>query len=365
MAYPNGQASSGVYDIFHGTNFSPNDVVRGIRDNYSPINRTTMLNSLGYQVGLIQNFVNSSYLGRPEVPVQNAYISNAWSSGQFTVYSGLLTGAHKKTSSKPDYFEAYETDTSFYSMWTRVLPSEVSLTYAHEIDGYHTAELNRSGLYFSNSNFLSTLGLMVNSSDVPGYYDGKYNTWTRFEAAGTDYFRMGNYSNPSGYSGVLELHGKRIDLTAPVAINLQGYTAGSDVNLWFCGSNLTISGGADSANVRIFNNFIPTTDGAKEIGDVAFTWGSGFINGVYSTILSATRTRYDTFVGGVCGATEVWNFDTRIVNNNIVQARAAASPNKFLLSRATPSVSGYLQINSDGQLEFFKIGSSGWVLTHF
>ena len=362
--YPNGQASSGVYDIFHGTSFSPNDVVRGIKDNYSPINRTTMLNSLGYQVGLIQNFVNSSYLGRPEVPVQNAYISNAWSSGQFTVYSGSLTGNVKWASSKPDYFEAYETDGLNYFNSTCVEPSGVALTSTQT--GYHTIELNRSGLYFSSYNSSlggpSTLGLMVNSS-----YDGDYGgckTWTRFEADGTDYFRMGNYSNPVDYSGVLELHGKRIDLTGARAINLQGYSELSNVNLWFCGRSLTISGGADSANVRIFNNLIPTTDGAKEIGDDAFAWGSGFINGVYSTILANGGTRYDTFVGGVCGA-QVWNFSTQIVAGGIVTERAAAAPNKFLLSRISPSVTGFLQLNSDGQLEFFKIGSSGWVLTHF
>ena len=357
MAYPNGQASSGVYDIFHGTNFSPNDVVRGIRDNYSPINRTTMLNSLGYQVGLIQNFVNASYLGRPEVPVQNAYMFSGWAEGSMRSYSGLVTeDTHYYAALFPTYADVKSktgTGDTAVCGHTYIRPYEIEFKY---FDAYSS----KSGLINFDGISLDHITLTDPDTATDFVSDWRVNKANKLVIA-----------NPSatddvgGFSGILELYGERIELTAP-AINLQGYSASSPVNLWFCGSSLTISGGATSANVRIFNNFIPTTDGAKEIGDVAFTWGSGFINGVYSTILSATKTRYNTFIGGVCGATEVWNFDSQsVTGGGVVTARVAASPNKFLLSRATPSVSGYLQINSDGQLEFFKIGSSGWVLTHF
>ena len=73
--YPYGTADTGVFNIFQ-TNFSPDDVVRGIRDNYTPINRTSLMNSLGYQVGLLQNFVNSTYIGRSTTPISSGYITN-------------------------------------------------------------------------------------------------------------------------------------------------------------------------------------------------------------------------------------------------------------------------------------------------
>lgn len=364
MPYPYGTPATGVLNIFTGTSFSPNDVVMGIRDNYSAVNRTTMLNSLGYQVGLLQNFVNSTYLGRPAVPVQNGYFGNAWGSGQFTVYSGDLLSAHTLTSMYPEAFRAYETDNLLYVNETLVRPSGFRLSSTQ--DGAHYVDLNKSGLYFSNFNSSigsSTLQLMVASGIT-----GDYRMWTRLEATGTDYFRMGNYSD-SGYSGVFELYGTRIDLSA-TRTNLQGSTPTANVSLTFCGSHLTISGGTSASNIRTYNNIFPTTNGEREMGDSSYYWKDMY-SVQYTSEFAASTSTFTTRVGGVCGQLGL-TFESQALrqSDGALLSSVGLYPNQVYLSRnlpasPNPAMSGYLRINSSNQLEFFKIGSSGWVLTNY
>lgn len=77
MSYPNTSSpspdfsASGIYQ----SDIGPEAAVGGIIDNYTPVNKAGMKNSIGYQLSLIQNFVNKSYLGRGQHPVNKAYMN--------------------------------------------------------------------------------------------------------------------------------------------------------------------------------------------------------------------------------------------------------------------------------------------------
>ena len=76
MAYPYGIPSSGFISLpdLNSSAFSPNNVTANISDNHSPVNKRTMVNSHGYQISLLQNFVNKQYLGRENDPVISGFI---------------------------------------------------------------------------------------------------------------------------------------------------------------------------------------------------------------------------------------------------------------------------------------------------
>lgn len=79
--YPNDIPAINLSDIWNSGSYTPEDMVVYIRDNYTPVNKTSMRNSLGYQISAVQNYVNSRYLGRESVPVATGYINTLHSSG--------------------------------------------------------------------------------------------------------------------------------------------------------------------------------------------------------------------------------------------------------------------------------------------
>lgn len=351
--YPNGIASTGVYNIFQGTNFSPNDVVRAIRDNYSPVNRTTMLNSLGYQIGLIQNFVNSSYLGRPDVPVQNGYFASGWASGVFAAVSGTF-GSYNYIYSAlyPEY--AKSARASFYDISHFIMtPDEISFSKQSAAVGLHLGSLSYSGLYLENINGMKTY--IMNGSGT--YGSPSQAVW---KVTGTDSLFIGNDSS-ADYSGGFTLWGKNIDLYSTNGIYLQGPSASN--RLSFCGNTLVISGGTNVSNVRFFNNILPTTDGERELGDSGYYWKDLYVTQMHSSFVGVGTSTFVTKVGGVCGAVSD-TFSSEVYNaGGNLQSAVGLYPNKVYL-RST-SYSGYLFINSGGQLEFNRIGTGGQVLTSF
>lgn len=77
--YPNGIPSSGFLSgdiVDPGLSFTPEKVTPNLIDNHSPVNRRTMVNSHGYVLSQIANFVNATYLGRDNMPVLSGYITN-------------------------------------------------------------------------------------------------------------------------------------------------------------------------------------------------------------------------------------------------------------------------------------------------
>lgn len=81
MSYPVGNPPSGLFNIWSSGSFTPEQVVSAIRDTTTPVNKASLVNSVGQQVSLIQNFVNTSYLGRYNYPIASGWINNLYSSG--------------------------------------------------------------------------------------------------------------------------------------------------------------------------------------------------------------------------------------------------------------------------------------------
>lgn len=92
MSYPYGTPASGVNfsDLASSSvSFTPESAVSAIIDNYTPVNKAGMRNSVGRELALLQNFVNLRYLARFSTPINEGYISNI--SGVNCVISDLKT----------------------------------------------------------------------------------------------------------------------------------------------------------------------------------------------------------------------------------------------------------------------------------
>lgn len=94
MSYPYDLPSLSMSTIWNSGSYKPTDVVRTIRDNFTPINKNSMVNSVGQEISLVQNYVNSKYLGREELPIISGFIKELWNdSGHICVWqSGYYAG---------------------------------------------------------------------------------------------------------------------------------------------------------------------------------------------------------------------------------------------------------------------------------
>jgi hypothetical protein len=89
--YPNGQASESLNGIWISGDFTPADVCTQIIDNVSPVNKNTMINSVGKEISSIQNFVNKDYLGRYSAPVNSGFIKKFLMPDTSQEYPGPVT----------------------------------------------------------------------------------------------------------------------------------------------------------------------------------------------------------------------------------------------------------------------------------
>lgn len=86
--YPYDTPSIDMSTCWQSGNYKPSDVVRVIRDNYTPVNKNAMRNSVGQEISYVQNFVNSKMLGRTNLPVATGYIQEVLvNSGSVYVYN--------------------------------------------------------------------------------------------------------------------------------------------------------------------------------------------------------------------------------------------------------------------------------------
>jgi hypothetical protein len=79
MAYPFDAPSESQQDYWIEGNYTPENVVAYVKDNYTAVNKNSLRNSVGSEISKIQNFVNSYYLGRTDSPVVSGYITNLYS----------------------------------------------------------------------------------------------------------------------------------------------------------------------------------------------------------------------------------------------------------------------------------------------
>jgi hypothetical protein len=98
--------------------YTPNAVVVGISDNYSPVNKNTMRNSVGKEISLVQNYVNSKRLGYGELPIQTGYFVNVNLSGgdlnisRGTSASNIYLQCYSSTNSTGPNLYFYKSDSN-------------------------------------------------------------------------------------------------------------------------------------------------------------------------------------------------------------------------------------------------------------
>lgn len=81
MAYPYDAPATEMSGYWSDGAYTPSQTVVYIRNNVTPINKNAMVNSVGKQLSLIQNFVNNHYLARQNCPIGKAYINKLYTSG--------------------------------------------------------------------------------------------------------------------------------------------------------------------------------------------------------------------------------------------------------------------------------------------
>lgn len=76
--YPNGTPSPAITGLYQSSgDFTPEDIVGGIVDNHSPINKATMRRSIGREISQIENWVNKTYLGREADPCETGWFNRS------------------------------------------------------------------------------------------------------------------------------------------------------------------------------------------------------------------------------------------------------------------------------------------------
>lgn len=354
--YPLGTPSSGIYDIFEGTSFTPSDVVKAIRDNQSPVNRTTMLNSLGYQVGLIQNYVNATYLGREEYPVGDSWVT----SGHFIDVAMSSSGLG--TADSPEYVSSLTKD------YVRVV---IDGGASSSVCGHFQSD---GVLWFSSTIAENNLWLKPAS----GYYfqymrmltpcaDTNYTGWL-YTPIGHELaiFNMGHDSNPA-WLGHMTVSGYQLNL----------YAKGGSYRLsdspyfsWEAGG-LTFSGNSTST-VAFYNDIRPLVNKSSDLGSVTYQWEEGYINRIRGWATDQVGGSLYYNIGFLCGQpiAETWPVlvkrDYGILSNSAGVRDNALMLRQEIAGNATATTSGYFRINTQGQTEFYSLEhGSGWVLTNF
>lgn len=195
MSYPYDIPSLSMSTIWNSGSYKPTDVVRSIRDNYTPVNKNSMVNSVGHEISMIQNYINSKYLGRADVPVQTGYVQELISnSGNIYVYNS----------------GTYPADAE-----TRILPNKIifqSMIDSSPFDIPSSGYIASSGIYvsYNDPNLMNINNCSLNSSGVSiiyGILGLEYKnlitpTGISFLYGGAN--EIGLYSNLSGEAITLE-----------------------------------------------------------------------------------------------------------------------------------------------------------------
>lgn len=133
MAYPYDSPATNLNDYWSSGNYTPGDAVTYIQDNVTPINKNSMRNSVGKEISLLQNFINTTYIGRTTARVGTAYINAINSTGYYA------------------FSQVYEEAANTYKK-TVLYPASLGQYY----------EKNGSNIYYSS---LSHLGMNIYEAD--------------------------------------------------------------------------------------------------------------------------------------------------------------------------------------------------------
>ncbi len=201
MAYPSTSNPSADFTkaALVASDLSPSAISTGIVDNYSAVNNTTLKNSLGTQISLVQNFVNEMYLGRPTAQVANAYMTNVYSTNLSgaAVYgnSGIFDSYVECTQVGVNNWDSTSTYNDYLYIKFNQIPSDPELTIFAEGSYRNTAKismyadgdvdinpltnvsLNPSGiLYIKPGNYTKVLGTFEVNANASFTYNASVAT---------------------------------------------------------------------------------------------------------------------------------------------------------------------------------------------
>jgi len=71
--YPFSAPTPELTGYYLRSGYTPDDTTSRIIDNYTPVNKNSLRDSIGKEIAKIQNFVNTHFLGRNENPVDSGY----------------------------------------------------------------------------------------------------------------------------------------------------------------------------------------------------------------------------------------------------------------------------------------------------
>lgn len=193
MSYPYDNPSLSMSTVWQSGNYTPNDVVRVIRDNYTPVNKNSMRNSVGQEISLLQNYVNSKFLGREDIPINTGYISNLINnSGEIYIYN---SGLDYDNSTPVDAVDSVS-----------ITPQHISINHYPQDVLRSSVEFKSSGIYVYGSNGVSE----VRSREMSIYPEQIYSYGSGPTAVEDNYGVSVWYTSLIPYSG-LRLQNQRAD----------------------------------------------------------------------------------------------------------------------------------------------------------
>lgn len=131
--------------IWNSGDYTPDNTVLRIIDNVTPVNKNSIRNSIGQEISLIQNYVNSTYLGRSDTPVQSGYIQSLISnSGVILIYNSGTYDIDDSITITPSSMILYHQPTNPYEVNKIITPTGL---YLKAINGFY--ETNRRIIDFN------------------------------------------------------------------------------------------------------------------------------------------------------------------------------------------------------------------------
>lgn len=161
MAYPQGSASVDMTSGIYGSDFSPDTVVGGLINNRTALNKAGFRNSLGYQISLVQNFVNEEFLGRYSNSITSGFLENIRGQESSSIHLGIdfgLSGYYNYISD--EYSQNHSINTSNTDLYSGIISGPGGMTLYNYDDEYNNTiikpgylEIGRS--YTAGSNVAS------------------------------------------------------------------------------------------------------------------------------------------------------------------------------------------------------------------
>lgn len=173
MSYPYDNPSLTMSSTWNSGSYTPDEVVKNIRDNYTPINKNGMRNSVGHQISLIQNYINSKYIGRSDIPIEKGFIQNL--SGSDIQLSGTCNAQKFECS--------WDEDNTYYQNIT----NERNYLFGYP----NTREVN--GVYKADSINLYNIGI---GGGYPKYYSSIENSGLLQQYLTSTTFKNSSYISP-------------------------------------------------------------------------------------------------------------------------------------------------------------------------